>query len=87
MDFFKIRVGYPAPNTPADLIPAVTEVLEIDAKSKTLIRKVKGVIKEKAKFETGKQPIVSKNKRLALVFLDSETYSFLQIEDPSLEIY
>lgn len=83
---YKIGVGYPAPNSPAELIPTETETLEIDAKASTLIRKVNGVVTESTKIEIGNHPKTSPNPRLALVFLESETYSFLRMDEQKGEI-
>lgn len=83
---YKIGVGYPAPNSPTELVPTETETLEIDAKTSTLIRKVNGVVTESTKIEIGNHPKSSPNPRLALVFLESKTYSFLRIDETKGEI-
>ena len=78
---YKIGVGYPAPNSPTELEPKETETLEIDAKARSFVRKVNRVVTENTKIEIGNHPKSSSNPRLALVFLDSETYSFLTIDE------
>lgn len=83
---YKIGVGYPAPNSPTELVPTETETLEIDAKAMTFIRKVNGVVTESTKIEIGNHPKSSTNPRTALVFLDSKTYSFLSIDESKEEI-
>ena len=83
---YKIGVGYPAPNSPTELVPTETETLEIDAKASTLIRKVNGVVTESTKIEIGNHPKSSPNPRLALVFLESKTYSFLSMDEQKGEI-
>lgn len=83
---YKIGVGYPPPNSPSVLTPTQTEILEINAKASTLIRKVNGVVKESTKIEIGNHPKSSSNPRLALVFLESKTYSFLSIDVSKEEI-
>ena len=83
---YKIGVGYPAPNSPTELEPKETETLEIDAKAMTFVRKVNGVVTESTKIEIGNHPKSSTNPRTALVFLDSETYSFLGIDETKGEI-
>ena len=83
---YKIGVGYPAPNSPTELVPTETETLEIDAKASTLVRKVNGVVTESTKIEIGNHPKSSPNPRLALVFLESKTYSFLRIDETKGEI-
>lgn len=83
---YKIGVGYPAPNSPTELVPTETEIIEIDGKASTLIRKVNGVVTESTKIEIGNQPKSSSNPRLALVFLESKTYSFLTIDEQKGEI-
>ena len=79
-------MGYPAPNSPTELVPTETETLEIDAKASTLVRKVNGVVTESTKIEIGNHPKSSPNPRLALVFLESKTYSFLRIDETKGEI-
>lgn len=83
---YKIGVGYPAPNSPTELVPTETETLEINAKSSLLIRKVNGMMTESTKIEIGNHPKSSPNPRLALVFLESKTYSFLRIDETKGEI-
>lgn len=83
---YKIGVGYPAPNSPTELVPTETETLEIDAKARTLMRKVDGVVTQSTKIEIRNYPKSSTNPRLALVFLDAETYSFLGIDETKGEI-
>jgi hypothetical protein len=83
---YKIGVGYPPPNGPTELVPTEKETLEIDAKERTLIRKVNGVLTESTKIEIGDHPKSSPNPRLALVFLESKTYSFLRIDETNGEI-
>lgn len=83
---YKIGVGYPPPNSPSVLTPTQTEILEINAKTSTLIRKVNGVVTESTKIEIGNHPKSSSNPRLALVFLESKTYSFLSIDLSKEEI-
>jgi hypothetical protein len=83
---YKIGAGYPAPDSPTEFVPTETEILEIDAKAATLIRRVNGVVTESTKIEIGKQPKSSLNSRLALVFLESKTYSFLSIDEQKGEI-
>jgi hypothetical protein len=83
---YKIGVGFPAPNGPSEFVPTETETLEIDAKNKTLIRIVNGVVTESTKIEIGYHPKSSANPRLALVFLESKTYSFLSIDAAKNEI-
>jgi len=83
---YKIGVGYPAPNSPTELVPTETETLEIDAKAMTFIRKVNGAVTESTKIEIGNHPKSSTNPRLALVFLESKTYSFLTIDEQKGEI-
>ena len=83
---YKIGVGYPAPNSPTELVPTETETLEINAKSSLLIRKVNGMVTESTKIEIGNHPKSSPNPRLALVFLESKTYYFLRIDETKGEI-
>jgi hypothetical protein len=83
---FKIGIGYPLQNGPTELVPTETETLEIDTKAATLIRTVNGVVTESTKIEIGKQPKSSSNPRLALIFLESKTYSFLSIDEQKGEI-
>ena len=65
---YKIGVGYPAPNSPTELVPTETETLEIDSKASTLVRKVNGGVTESTKIEIGNHPMSSPNPRLALDF-------------------
>lgn len=83
---YKIGIGFPLRDGPTELVPTETETLEIDAKASTLIRKINGVVTESTKIEIGNHPKSSPNPRLALVFLDSKTYSFLTIDEQKGEI-
>ncbi len=83
---YKIINGFRAPNSPADQEPKNIEILEIDAQEKYLIRKINGVIKEKTKINLSNIPDGSPNGRLSLVFLESDTYSFLEIDESKGEI-
>lgn len=83
---YKIGIGFPTRNGPTELFPTETETLEIDAKASTLIRKVNGIVMESTKIEIGNHPKSSPNPRLALVFLESKTYSFLTIDEQKGEI-
>lgn len=83
---YKIGVGYPAPNTPAEFEPTDTETIEIDAKAKAFIRKINGAVAEKTAIEIANHPENSPNPRQALVFLDSETYSFLEMNEAKGEM-
>lgn len=85
-ELYKIGIGYPLQNGPTELVPTETEILEIDAKAATLIRKVNGVVTESTKIEIRNYPENSPNPRLALVFLESKTYSFLSIDESKQEI-
>lgn len=83
---YKIINGFRAPNSPADQEPKNIEILEIDAQEKYLIRKIDGVIKEKTNIDLSNIPDGSPNGRLSLVFLESGTYSFLEIDELKGEI-
>jgi hypothetical protein len=78
---YKIVNGFRAPNTPADQEPKNIEILEIDAQEKYLVRKIDGLIKEKTKIDIRNIPDGSPNGRLSLVFVESDTYSFLEIDE------
>jgi hypothetical protein len=83
---YKIGLGYPMPGLPLDLPPSNAETLEIDANEKMFIRKVDGIITEKSKIEIRKLPENSPNARLALVFLNDKTYSFLSFDEAKNEM-
>jgi hypothetical protein len=83
---YKIGIGFPTRNGPTELVPTETVILEIDAKTRTLIRKVNGKVTESTKIEIGNHPTSSPNPRLALVFLESKTYSFLGIDEAKGEM-
>ena len=81
---YKIGVGYPMPNGPSELTPRDVEILEI--KDKTLTRTVNGIVTEKTKIEIKKLNVNTANPRLSVVFLASDTYSFLVIDEAKEEI-
>lgn len=81
---YKIGLGYPMPNSPSELTPKDVETLEI--KDKTLTRTVNGIVTEKTKIEIKKLNVNTANPRLSLVFLASDTYSFLVIDESKEEI-
>ena len=83
---YKIVNGFRAPNTPADQEPKNLEILEIDAQEKYLVKKIDGLIKEKTKIDVRNIPDGSPHGRLSLVFLESDTYSFLEVDESKGEI-
>lgn len=83
---YKIGYGFPPPNGPTQTTSTNQEIIEFDVNKVTFARTISGKISESGSFELKQLPDGGTTLRDAIVFKNTNTYSFIAFDESTFSL-